>query len=69
MEKEKWRRERERYRSEAQLASDHRGGKLAVMLMPGSSQPARMSLHILNSVCVCACVCVCVCLCVCVFHV
>lgn len=28
------------------------GGKLAVMLMSGSSQPERLCLHIIKSVCV-----------------
>lgn len=31
------------------------GEKLAVMLMSGSSQPERLCLHIIKSVCVCVC--------------
>lgn len=32
--------EREKSRSEAELASDQRVGKVAVMIIPGSSQPS-----------------------------
>lgn len=65
-EMEKWRRERERWR-QAGLASEHRGRKLAVMLMPGSSQPARLSLNI-QYLTLCLYVWVCGCMCACSVH-